>query len=171
MEKRDLSRCCSFRRTRYECGFSLMELCVVLGIVFIMAAMAIPMVQSTIAFYDLQGAVASVSGTIQSTRYQSISDGVPYRATFRQADNTYQLSQCPDWTPTNPVCTPKNVSSLIPFGGDAVQLSADTTIQFSPSGNLTFLKGASPFTLSRRVGSSVKAKTITVTNYGIVKVQ
>lgn len=161
-------------RFRYSArGFSLIELLIVLAVVITMAIMAIPMVQSTKAYYDLQGAVQSASGTIQATRLQAISDGFPYKVAFSKADNTYQIWNCTDWSPTTPTtCTFTKAGSAIPFGSPAVTLGTDTSIQFLPSGNTILLTGTNPITLSRDMGdSTIKTRTITVTRYGSVKVQ
>src|SRR5512144_834551 len=83
-------------------GFTIYELCIVMAVILIMATMSIPIIQSTLAFYDLQGAASAVSGSIQSTRYRAISDGYPYRLTFTKSDKQFQIASCPSWLPTNP---------------------------------------------------------------------
>ena len=60
------------RRISSSFGFTLIELVLVVAIVMITAAFALPMTQSAIANYQLNGAVESATGIIQSTRYQAI---------------------------------------------------------------------------------------------------
>jgi prepilin-type N-terminal cleavage/methylation domain-containing protein len=145
-------------------GFSLIELLIVIAVIMIMAAASFPMVQSTISYMRLRAAAASVSGTIQSTRYQAISSGFPYRVAFDSASGKFQVASDPTASGTF-----GNVGSLVPFAGSGanVVLGASTTLQFSPSGKVTFTAGASPMVLTY----SGRTATITVSNYGNVNVK
>src|ERR1700674_8593 len=57
---------------RRQRGFSIIEMVVVVAIVLIVTATSIPLVNSSIKFYQLQSAVASVTGVIRSTRFQAV---------------------------------------------------------------------------------------------------
>src|ERR1051326_5640308 len=62
------------RHNRSEVGFSLLELMIVVGILMVIAAMAMPKLMTTIADVRLRGAVNSASGIIQQARMMSIKD-------------------------------------------------------------------------------------------------
>jgi prepilin-type N-terminal cleavage/methylation domain-containing protein len=153
------------RRSR---GFSLLELVVVLAVSLVMAAMAVPVIQSSVAGFRLRGAVASVTGAIQSTRYRAIFDGCPYQIALSKASNTYQISN----TVTGAACAAAftNVGAPIPFApSSGVALSQDVTLQFSPGGSIQVIAGSLSFNMTG-VGTTIQ-KSIQVTKYGSVTVQ
>ena len=55
-------------------GFSLLELMIVVGILLVVAAMAIPKLMTTLADVKLRGAINSASGIIQQARMMAIKD-------------------------------------------------------------------------------------------------
>lgn len=142
-------------------GFSLLELLVILGIALVVSGMATPIVQSSMANYQLQATVSSVAGVIQSTRYQAISQGYPLQVVFNHSAGTYQLTSSPT---NNGVFT--NVGVAIPFGSTSTTLGADATLQFSGGGSVKATTGTMTLVLTR----SGKTGTITVSNYGNVNV-
>ncbi len=73
-------------------GYSLLELVAVIAVGMIAAAMALPLVKSSLQSFRVQSAVSSISGAISSTRYHVIVDGCPYAVSFKKASNTYQAS-------------------------------------------------------------------------------
>jgi Tfp pilus assembly protein FimT len=133
----------------------------------ILTAAIIPMVQVTMRIYQLRSAVASVRGVIQSTRYRAISDGYPYQVTFDSAKGTYQVANNPGFQ-TVPAPAYTNIGTAEPLSGSAVivTMSSDQTMQFSPSGKVTFVTGTGNFTLTL-LGNT---KTFTVSQYGNVNV-
>ncbi len=148
-------------------GFTTLEMVVVIAIGIITAAMAVPMIQSTMQSFRLGSAVSAVSGAIESTRYRAIYDGCPYQLAFTKANNTYQVST----EATGGACAAAftKVGNPIPFGSPQVALSQDVTFQFSPGGSVQVIAGAQSFNLSY-IGSTSQ-KSITVSRYGSVKVQ
>src|SRR5581483_4862001 len=163
-------------------GFTTLEMVVVIAIGIITAAMAVPMIQSTMQSFRLGSAVSAVSGAIESTRYRAIYDGCPYQLAFTKAaiydgcpyqlaftkaNNTYQVST----EATGGACAAAftKVGNPIPFGSPQVALSQDVTFQFSPGGSVQVIAGAQTFNLSY-IGSTSQ-KSITVSRYGSVKVQ
>ena len=62
-------------RHRRALGFSLIEMVLVISIALLMAVLAIPLLNNIMNAYRLRSAVSSVTGFIQSARYQAISSG------------------------------------------------------------------------------------------------
>lgn len=149
-------------------GFTTLELVMVVAVGVIMTAVAIPLVQSSLRSFRMSSAVSSVTGAIESTRYRAIFDGCPYRISFNNATNTYQISS----TVTGGACAAAytNVGGAVSFGSTGqVALSQNLTFQFSPGGSVQTVAGAPTFTLTY-VGTT-NLKTITVTKYGSITVQ
>lgn len=156
-------------RNRLAQGFTLIELVLVLAIGIITTVIAIPLVSNIMFAYRLRSAVSSVTGFIQSARYQAISSGYAYQVVFNKAASTIQIQSDPNriGTYTN-LCLPAAPSCPIPLSGSGipVALGADTTLQFRPSGIVTATAGSTTLTLTYRG----KTETITVSSYGNVKV-
>ncbi len=150
-------------------GFSLIELVVVVAIVLIISAMAMPMARNMVRSYRLNAAASSVSGAIQSTRYQAIMVGCPYTLTFTSGSINYQVAT-QNITGTPPACasTFSNVGSAIPWAtSNEISLSSSVTLTFNPSGTVTSGQtGAPPTTLTIGVGGM--SKVITVSGVGNV---
>lgn len=149
-------------------GFTTLEMVMVVAVGVVMTAIAVPLVQSSLRTFRLGGSVSAVTGAIESTRYRAIFDGCPYRLSFNNATNTYQVSN----TVTGGACAAAyaNVGAPVPFGNPGqVALNQNLTFQFSPGGSVQTIAGAPTFTLSN-VGTP-NLKTITVTKYGSITVQ
>jgi len=144
-------------------GFTLIEMVMVVAIGLVVAAMAVPTVNKAMNTYRLRAAVSSVSGAIQTTRYQAISSGYAYQVVLKKTAGTLQVQSDPGRTGTF-----ANVGNAIPLTSSSIQvvLNADTTLQFRPSGLVQATTGATTLTLT--YGSNTE--TITVSNYGNVKV-
>jgi prepilin-type N-terminal cleavage/methylation domain-containing protein len=160
------------RRSRHAQGFTLLELMFVLVIVVLVTAMAVPLVNNVLGLYRLRSAVSSVTGLIQSARYQAISSGYAYQVVLNKAASTYQVQSDPTWpavpaTFTN-YCIPAAASCPVPLSNSGIiaVLGADTTLQFRPSGIVSATVGSTTLTLT--YGS--KTETITVSSYGNIKV-
>jgi len=70
-----------------ESGFSMIELVVVVGLIVIMAAMAIPNIAGFIRNYRIRGAVQQVAGEIQTARNKAISRNTNAGVVFRIMDS------------------------------------------------------------------------------------
>jgi Tfp pilus assembly protein FimT len=121
-------------------GFTLMELLIGIAIVMIMTAIALPMLQSGMAYFRLRGAISSITGAIQSTRYQAIVQGIPYQVVFDSTAKTYQIQNQPGGAGAFVnVCVPAQASCPVPLSGSGmpVTLDVDTTLTFSPGGRVS----------------------------------
>jgi prepilin-type N-terminal cleavage/methylation domain-containing protein len=151
-------------------GFTLIELMFVIVIVLIMTAMAIPLVNNTVSYFRLRGAVASVTGAIQSTRYQAIFQGCPYQVVFTAAANTYQVkNSCPSTGTFSNVCPASLTACPLPLSGSGtpVTLGADITMTFSPGGKIT--SATAPMVMVITYGGK-PPENITVSSYGSINV-
>jgi len=139
----------------------MIEVLFVLLISIILAAIAIPGVGSVVNYYHLQGAVASATWAVQSTRYQALMAGYPYQVVFSKANSNYQIQDLPTGAGSY-----ANVGGTVPLSGQVISLNQDTTLRFSPNGSVSAPTGALTFTITYN-GTT---KTITVSTYGNVKV-
>jgi len=156
-------------QSRNRRGFTLIELVFVCLIVLVMTAMAVPLVSRVTSYFKLRGAIASVTGVIQSTRYLAIFQGCPYQVVFLAAANTYQIqNQCPAGGAYANVCLPAAASCPLPLSGSGtpVTLGADITLTFSPGGRVT---SAVPMAMVITYGGK-PPETITVSTYGSINV-
>jgi type IV pilus assembly protein PilA len=152
-------------RSRAE-GFTLIEISIVVAILLVLLVIAVPTVQGAIETYRMQGAVSNITGAIRSTRYQAISDAVPYTLAFSKAAGTYQVQWDPTNTGTFVAKTDANGTPLAPIPVAPAFIGADTTFQFRPSGQVSAAVGA--MTMSAQYHGQTKA--ITVTPYGNITV-
>jgi Tfp pilus assembly protein FimT len=139
----------------------MVELIMALLIGSILTAIAIPQGKAVINNYRLQGAVASCTWAIQSTRYQALEQGYPYQVVFTASSKSYQIQNLPTGAVTY-----ANVGSAVPISGETVTLSQDTTLQFKPNGSVTATTGA----LNFQIIYQGVTKTVTVSNYGNIKI-
>jgi prepilin-type N-terminal cleavage/methylation domain-containing protein len=151
-------------------GFTLIELVVVVAIAALLAAMAIPLVQSTLQVYALRSGVSSLTGVIQATRYQAIYHGCPYQLAFTAGTYSYTTaSMAPATGGTACLAAFSAPSAAIPLTGRRVALGGNVTIVFHPSGLVQSSTGTAvaPITLTY---PGLPTETITVSNYGRVLV-
>ena len=139
----------------------MVEIIFALLVSIILAAMAVPQVGSVVRYYYLQGAVASATWAVQSTRYQALMAGYPYQVVFSKANSNYQIQNLPTGAGAY-----ANVGGVVPLSGQTIALNQDTTLRFLPNGSVSAPTGALTFTIT--YNNSVK--TITVSTYGNVKV-
>jgi Tfp pilus assembly protein FimT len=160
------------RRRASSRGFSTIELVIVVAIGLTMAGMVIPVIQSSVRYFALRSAVSSLTGAIQSTRYQAIFHGCKYQIAFTAATYSYQVSaELP--LPATTVCSGAyaNVGNPIPLAGanNQVSLNADVTLVFSPGGTVTATKGTlGGITLTQ--ANRATPETIQVSTYGKILV-
>ena len=153
-------------------GFTLLELIFVLVIVLIMTAMAVPLLSNALTGYRLRGATASLTGSIQATRYQAIFNGYPFQLVIDSAALTYQVKNDPTRTATFvKYCVSGATSCPIPLAGSGtpVVLDAGSTFTFSPSGAVTSTTAVGGVT-TMVLTYAGKTENIKVSSYGNVKV-
>jgi Tfp pilus assembly protein FimT len=150
----------------------MIELVFVVSIGLILAAMAIPLIQSSLRYFQLRSAVSSLSGAIQSTRYQAIFQGCSYKIVFRAATYDFQISNENPVAAAPTVCAAvfTNVGGAIPLTGTGVTLNADATFTFSPSGAVTPAAGNAAAGVVLTQVHVQSPETIQVSNYGKVLV-
>ncbi len=165
---------CGFRRSG-AAGTTMLELVVVLAIVGVLAAIAMPTVQSSLKNAHLSAATTQVRGAILSTRFNAIMSGCPYTIAFYQSNQNYQVQgQTPQGAP--PTCT-ASASVTIPWASSGdVSLNASTTMLFCPNGtvwpysNSTACPGTSTVpSLVLSIGTHI-TNTLTVSGAGNVTV-
>ena len=160
------------RRASSSRGFTLIELLIVVAIAAVLSAIAIPAIRSSLQIYTLRSAAASLTGAIQSTRYQAIFHGCQYQVAFNPATYSYTvLGQAPAAGGTACTGVFAAVGPAVPLTGRGVTLGAAVTVQFSPGGSVSAPVGtmsvAAPITLTY---GGLPPEQISVSNYGKVSV-
>lgn len=156
-------------RPRKACsarGFTTVELVVTMIVGMILATFAVPLIQRTLNFFNAKSAASSISGAIQSTRFQAIFHGCPYALAFSKDSMTYQVSaQLPG--AGGCAATFTNVGPGIPIANAAsVTLNENVTFQFRPGGLTQTTVGAPTLV----VDCHGRQETITVSTYGNITV-
>lgn len=87
-------------RAHDEKGFSIIELVIVTGIMFIMAAVALPKIGRYFRNYQINSAVREVSGEIQAARNRAVMKNVNFGSVFYiRSNTTYRTALEDDQTP------------------------------------------------------------------------
>lgn len=171
-----------------ERGFTLLELCMVVAVGIVISAAALPVINSTLAGAKVRTAASSISGAIQTSRYKSLSKGVPYQITLNKANGTYTVMMCSNCAAT--IYSPSSTftygaDSSDPLTGTAIPFSSGTkgaaldsnrVLYFMPSGAVQWCADSTttcttPTTsctppISMTISYSGVSKTLTVTCYG-----
>ena len=158
----------SVRSTRRRArGFTLLELCMTMGVVVVMTAIAVPVVKSSLNAYKLSSSVSSVTSAVQTTRYKAIQYGYPFQVVFTAATSKYQILSDP--TDTGAFA---NVGNPVVFTTVPNMLGTTTTFTFRPGGAVQSTWGttncATPISMTFTYLSV--SKTMTVGCYGNVTV-
>ncbi len=79
-------------------GFSLIEILIVVGIVFILASLAIPNFRSASLFNRLRNSTYNLANQIEQARFRSVSELTPHRVVIDTANNRWSLERRIDRT-------------------------------------------------------------------------
>ncbi len=147
---------------RHTRGFTLLEAAFVVALGMAVTTISVPMTKSAMRTYHLNTAVTTLTGAIQTTRYQAIMHGYHYNISIDPPSRSYQLA-----SKVPPATSFSNVGLAIPWcpPGD-VTMSSATTLEFFPGGTVTATSGSMTFTLS----NGTTTKTVTVSGVGDVTV-
>jgi len=141
---------------------------VTIAIIMVMAGISIPLITNVTAAYRLRSAVAAVTGTIQSTRYQAIYQGYWYQVVFDATAKTYQVQSKPPGATAY-----SNVGNAVLWSesSQATTLNANTTLTFGPGGKVLSSAGAqcNPCQLTLTYPGK-PAEVISVSGYGNINV-
>jgi prepilin-type N-terminal cleavage/methylation domain-containing protein len=118
----------SIKATAAAAGFSLIELLIVVGIIAIMAAVAIPNIGRYFRNYQISSAVREVSGEIQGARNKAVMKNVNFGSVFYiRSATSYRVALEDDQTPprlpraltlTEAEADPSQVSNIRFLPGD-----------------------------------------------------
>lgn len=101
-------RMCRIRHSRPESGFSLIELLVVVGIIAVMAAIALPAIGRYFRNYQIRNAAREVASEIQTARTKAIMKNVNWGVLFvTLSPTTYRVVIEDD--PANPATRTLNI--------------------------------------------------------------
>lgn len=148
-------------KRRATAGFSLIEALVVVSIVGVLAAIAIPMSLNAMKTYRLTAAVAATAGAIQTTRYQAIMHGYQYQLTLTSSTLSYRV-----YSMVPPATTFSAVASAVPIVrlGDVTMSGTSFTYTFYPNGTVG-LPATNP-----QISNGISSNTISVSGVGNVSV-
>src|ERR1043165_3992907 len=126
-------------------GFTLLELLFTVLIGIVLTVIALPLVQNVMTGFKLRAAVASVTGAIQTARFQAISSGYAFQVVFDKTASTIQVQ-----SDLNRTGTLANTGSAIALSTPStpIALAANTTLQFRPSGIVAATVGSTTLSLT-----------------------
>lgn len=107
-------------------GFTLIEIVFVLGIMAVLAAIAIPNWGTLLPDYNLNGATRQVESELSRIKSQAVSENVTFRLVFSDTNDNYTIERIEG---TNPP-TQEGIKSL----PDGIDVRTGVTVGFSSRG-------------------------------------
>lgn len=147
-------------------GFSLIEMLMVVAIMAIVAAIAIPFFGGFLANRDLKSAARDIVGDVYELRQRAISENTWYQITFNQGANNYVIRQC-NANDTAFPCNGNDIATKLPsaFRSDisisAVNINGGAILQMQSGGIVSPTTGGSVQLINGR--GSVATVTIKLT--------
>jgi Tfp pilus assembly protein FimT len=123
-----------------DCGFTLMELMVIIGVALTVIAIGVPTFLDVMPGLRLTDAARQVAADLQQIRMRAIAQNTPYQMTF--SEGAYVLQRC------SGTCTNDSGTIALPEG---ISVTAGAAPRFQPRGTAV---AAATITLSN--GSSSK---------------
>ncbi|RPI27036.1 MAG: prepilin-type N-terminal cleavage/methylation domain-containing protein [Acidobacteria bacterium] len=117
------------KATQSECGFSLVELLLVVGILAITAAFAIPALDGTMASFRLRSSADLIAGELDAARVMAISRGAVFEVRLYPDQRGVQV--------LDPADSVANAPRTRKFLDQGVTIVNGPTIQFQPRGSCT----------------------------------
>jgi len=158
-------------------GTTLLELIVVLAIIGVLFAIAMPSFNTSFSSLHLSSATSAVTGAIQSTRYKAVVAGCNTQIVFSSGTTTYQITAYAlSGTPPSCATSYSNVGSAIPWAGtgDGISLQTSGTITFQPNGMVSLTGGSASCATNAlgcfRLSNGATTNTINISGAGNVTV-
>jgi prepilin-type N-terminal cleavage/methylation domain-containing protein len=119
----------NYRHRSRECGFSLIEIVVVLIISLILAAMAIPGILSSMRGARIRGAASDYAGLLEQARIYSIRDNRYYSTYVLAASGTTPQSAYVDMLPKGSTGASGNGGTSIASGDPLITISSEIAVE------------------------------------------
>ncbi len=148
-------------------GLTLIEALIIVGLVVILGAIAVPTVQRITANYNLRSAARDLAADFALQKERAVSNSRMYRITFNAAANNYSIRECAGTGSDCAQWNPIQVKNFSEFGQDiSFQASKSTEWDYYIQTRGTVTAGS--IVLANQRGSNAK---ITVNIAGKTSIQ
>jgi type IV fimbrial biogenesis protein FimT len=151
-------------------GFTILELLLVVSVIIVLSAIALPSFTNAINGYRLSAAVSAATGAISSTRFQAIMHGCPYELIFTSPTMSYQVySELPATVGAACASTFAASGSSVPMPSAGPITMSGTSFTFTFNSNGTVTEVASPAGTGFLLQNSLRSIYIYVSGVGAVE--